>query len=219
MPMPTPSPSPSLPIIGQTIVVAFDLCSSSEIVDDLTKTGDVRPLITFFTDLRRHLAKEQKRTILFDLYKFTGDGWLLLFPANTDGESLLSFLENLSLFFAVAFRRCLLPHLSRKPGVVGITFGIEKGELVRIMMDGQQEYVGRAINVACRLQGALKDKGGPPGFSALVSNRVYADYFSNTTPHRVHKVTRRLRNIDGGSEFACRRLWLVRPFQATDGPS
>ena len=153
-------PMPRLAISGQAIVVAFDMCSSSDIVDDLTKTGNVPPLSTFFTDLRRYLAREQKRTIRFDLYKFTGDGWLLLFPASTDGERLLSFLESLSLFFAVAFRRCLLPHLSHKPAIVGISFGIEKGELVPIMMDGQQEFVGRAINVACRLQGALKDKGG-----------------------------------------------------------
>jgi len=212
-------PTPWLPTTRQAIVVAFDMCSSSQVVDHLTKTDNLRPLTTFYTDLRRYLAKQHKHAIPFEPYKFTGDGWILLFPPNTEGERLLEFLEALSLFFAVAFQRSLLPHLSRAPAGVGISFGIEKGDLVSIMMDGQQEFVGRAINVACRLQAAIKEKGPSPAYTALVSNRVYGEYFADATPHRVHKVTRNLRNIDGGAEFACRRIWLLRPFQATDGLS
>lgn len=207
------------PIGGQTVVVAFDMCSSSSIVDDLGKRGDVQPLTVFFGEMRRYLVKEQKRSVQFELYKFVGDGWLLLFPANTDGQRLLRFLEGLCLFFAVAFRRSLLPHLSRKPAVVGISFGIERGDLVPITMDGHREYVGRAINVACRLQAALKDKGGSPAYSALVSNRVYEGYFAEASAHRVRKVTRKLRNIDDGRDFECRRLWLLRPFASADEPS
>lgn len=208
-----------LTIGGQAIVVAFDMCSSSNIIEDLTRSKNVQPLTTFFGGLKRYLAKEQKATAPFDPYKFTGDGWLLLFPANTDGVRLLRFLENLCLYFVVEFRRSLLPHLSQKPALVGITFGIEKGELIPMTMYGQQEYVGRAINVACRLQAALKDKGGSPAYSALVSDRVYSEYFAQTKPHRVSKVTRNLRNMNGGTEFACRRLWLLRPFRSTDDPS
>jgi class 3 adenylate cyclase len=208
-----------LTISGQAIVVAFDMCSSSNIIDDLTRSKNVQPLTMFFGELKRYLAKEQKTTTPFDPYKFTGDGWLLLFPANTDGVRLLRFLENLCLYFVVEFRRSLLPHLSHKPALVGITFGIEKGELIPMTMYGQQEYVGRAINVACRLQAALKDKGSSPAYNALVSNRVYSEYFAQTKPHRVRKVTRNLRNISDAAEFACRRLWLLRPSLSTDDPS
>jgi len=207
-----------LTISGQAVVVAFDMCSSSNIIDDLTKSNNVQCLTTFFDALQRYLAKEQQKPAAFDPYKFTGDGWLLLFPAKTDGASLLNFLESLCLFFVVEFRRSLLPYLSRTPSLVGITFGIEKGEVIPMNMHGRQEYVGRAINVACRLQTALKDKGSSPAYSALVSNRVYDEYFSDTNPHRVNKVTRNLRNINGGSEFACRRLWLLRPYRTTDDP-
>jgi class 3 adenylate cyclase len=212
-------PNVSVPMSGQAIVVAFDMCSSSTIVDDLYRAGNLQPLRTFFLEMRSYLEKEQKRSVPFELYKFVGDGWLLLFPPNTDGKRLLAFLEQLCLFFAVAFRRSLLPHLSRHPAHVGISFGVEMGDLVSVVMDRQQEYVGRAINVACRLQAALKDKGGSPAYSALVSNRVYREYFAGTTPHRVHKVTRSLRNIDGGAIFECRRLWLLRPFTASNEPS
>jgi class 3 adenylate cyclase len=207
-----------LPIIEQAIVVAFDMCSSSNIIDDLTKGKNVQPLTKFFGELELYLAKEQS-TLPFDPYKFTGDGWLLLFPANTDGARLLRFLEGLCLFFVVEFRRSLLPHLSHKPALVGSSFGIEKGELIPITMNGQREYIGRAINVACRLQAALKDKGSSPANNALMSNRVYSEYFVQTKPHRVQKVTRTLRNINDGAEFACRRLWLLRPYLSTDEPS
>jgi class 3 adenylate cyclase len=208
-----------LTITGQAIVVAFDMCSSSNIIEDLTRNGNTQPLITFFGELQRHLAKEQRATLAFDPYKFTGDGWLLLFPANADGARLLRFLESLCLFFAVEFRRSLLPHLSHTPALIGITFGIEKGDVIRMAMQGQQEYVGRAINVACRLQAALKEKGNSPAYNALVSNRVYSEYFADTKPHRVIKVTRNLRNINDGAEFTCRRLWLLRPLRPADDPS
>ncbi len=208
-----------LPISGQAIVVVFDMCSSSNIIEDLTKSRNVQPLTTFFGQLKRYLAKEQRATLPFDPYKFTGDGWLLLFPASTDGVRLLRFLENLCLYFVVEFRRSLLPHLSHKPALVGITFGIDKGELIPVTMHGQQEYVGRAINIACRLQAAVVDKGRSPAYTALVSNRVYSEYFTETKPHRVVKVTRNLRNINDGTEFACRRLWLLRPYLSSDDPS
>lgn len=97
---------------GPTIVVAFDMCSSSNIIDDLWRSKNVQPLTAFYDALQRYLTKAQKITVPFDLYKFTGDGWLLLFPANTDGVRLLRFLEDLCLFFAVEFRQRLLPHLS-----------------------------------------------------------------------------------------------------------
>jgi hypothetical protein len=144
---------------------------------------------------------------------------LLLFPANTDGVRLLRFLENLCLYFVGEFRRSLFPHLSHTPKLVGISFGIDKGELIPLTMYGQQEYVGRAINIACRLQAAVTEKGGSPAYTALVSNRVYSEYFAQTEPHRVVKVTRNLRNINDGAEFACRRLWLLRPYLSTDDPS
>ena len=208
-----------LAINGQAIVVAFDMCSSSKIIDDLTKRNNVQPLKAFLGELKQYLAREQKATAQFDPYKFTGDGWLLLFPANTDGVRLLRFLENLCLYYVGEFRRSLFPHLSHTPKVIGISFGIDKGELIPLTIHGQQEYVGRAINIACRLQAAVTEKGASPAYTALVSNRVYGEYFAQAEPHRVVKVTRNLRNINDGAEFECRRLWLLRPYLPTDDPS
>ena len=65
---------PSKPIPEQAIVVVFDVCSSSNIVDDLHASGQLHCLTAFFTDLRRHLDREQRRSLPFNLYKFVGDG-------------------------------------------------------------------------------------------------------------------------------------------------
>ncbi len=195
------------------------MCSSSDIMEELTKHNNVQPLITFFDELKRFLAKEQKATALFDPYKFTGDGWLFCFrQILTACGSFISW-NTCAYSSSVEFQRSLFPHLSHTPELIGVTFGIDKGELIPLTVYGQQEYVGRAINVACRLQAAVKEKGRSPAYTALVSNRVYSEYFAQTEPHRVVKVTRNLRNMNDGAEFECRRLWLMRPYLSTDDPS
>jgi hypothetical protein len=74
-------------------------------------------------------------------------------------------------------------------------------------MYGQKEYVGRALNIACRLQASIKDKDDSPAYKALVSNAAYNKYFSSAANEaRVWKVRRTLRNIRGGSEFHCRKI-------------
>jgi hypothetical protein len=52
-----------------------------------------------------------------------------------------------------------------------------------------------------------------------MSDRVYREHFAHTDPHRVLKATRNLRNINDGAEFACRRVWLMRPYLLVDEPS
>jgi len=44
-------------ITGQAIVVAFDMCSSSNIIEDLTNRKNVQPPTTFLDELKRYLAK------------------------------------------------------------------------------------------------------------------------------------------------------------------
>jgi len=82
-----------LRIDGDAIVVAFDMCSSSDIIEELTLKGDMARFRGFLTKIKRYLASAQN-AVLFDPYKFTGDGWILLFPSDTKGQSLLTFLHS-----------------------------------------------------------------------------------------------------------------------------
>jgi hypothetical protein len=193
---------------GDTLVVAFDMCSSSDIVEKLTLKGGVRRFQKFLTKLEDYLAAAQK-TIFFDPYKFTGDGWILLFPPKTDGPALLTFLRDLCSFFEKELRNDVLRYLDTPHSLTGLTFGVEKGPLAPMTMCGGTEYVGRALNIACRLQNAVKDQRGSPAYKALVSNGVFNDYFSSAVGYKVFRVTRTLRNIRGGEQFQCRKINLL----------
>ena len=77
-------------------------------------------------------------------------------------------------------------------------------------MYGQKEYIGRALNIACRLQGSIKDNDKSPAYKALVSNSAYNKYLSSAGAHvKVWRVRRTLRNIRGGSDFYCRKIELL----------
>jgi hypothetical protein len=190
------------------VVVAFDICSSSDIIEELTLKGDMKRFQQFLTAIKRHLMEKQK-TITFVTYKFTGDGWILLFPENTDGKVLLKFLKDLCVFFRKELRSQILRYLDTPPGITGLTFGLEKGPLGAMLMYGKTEYVGRSLNIACRLQSAVKDKGGSPAYKALVSNAVFNDYLEPAKNFRIFKVKRTLRNIRGGVAFRCRKIELL----------
>ena len=195
-------------IVGDAIVVAFDMCSSTDIIEELTLSGDLQRFKKFLNSFKQYLAAAQ-RSIVFDPYKFTGDGWILLFPENTDGKRLIKFLQGLCRFFRKEFTQQVLRHLATPPSITGLTFGIERGPLAPMTIYGQREYVGRAINVACRLQSSVKDKGGSPAYKALVSNGAFNKYFFGARNVKILKARRTLRNIRGGSEFHCRKMELL----------
>ncbi len=195
------------PVIdGSALVVAFDMCSSTDVIEELTLNGDIELLEALLTAVKEHLAAAQDR-VLFDPYKFNGDGWILLFPANADGPAVFEILQGLCKFYEKAFAKIVYRHLATPPRVTGLTFGIDRGTVRRIKMYGQNEYVGRAINVACRLQASIKDKDQSPGYKALVSNAAYNRYFGAASKTvKVWKVKRTLRNIRSGADFHCKKI-------------
>ena len=197
-------------ITDELIVVSLDMCSSSDLIEELTLKGDLTRLQHFFTSLKQHLMHAQHE-LVFDVYKFTGDGWILLFPVNTPGTELLAFLRSLCVFFKREFQKQILKYLDTPPQVTGLVFCLERGILGRMKMFGRIEYIGRAINIACRLQKAVGDKGGSPAYKALTSNAVFNDYFSEVQNYKVFRAKRTLRNIRGGAVFRCRKIELLSP--------
>ena len=164
-----------LGIFQEARAVAFARCSSSDLIEELTLRGDLHRFTKFITSIKEYLARVQKITP-FDPYKFTGDGWILLFPTNTDGPALLTFLKDLCVFFRTQLREQVLDHVGTTPSITGLTFGIEGGPLAAMKIYGQNEYLGRALNIACRLQNAAKDKRSSRAYVALVSNGVFNQY-------------------------------------------
>jgi hypothetical protein len=199
--------------IENRIVVVADICSSSDIMEDLLRTGNIvhwRDLLVF---LKESLSEDSK-TIGFQLYKFTGDGWILLFRSDSDGTTIIEFLSKLLSQFDTGFRDKILPFLESPPDIVGLTFGMDFGPLVKMEMMERDEYVGRAINLACRLQSQIGETDILSGYRVMISHRLFQSIENRLTKFSPELTRRKLKNIVRGSDFSCYRLSISQiPFK------
>lgn len=192
--------------VHDLVVVAFDMCSSSRILEDLTRTDSLKQYDRLLKGLREWLSSDAKAS-KYVLYKFTGDGWLLLFPADgVTGDGLMSFLLRLSKAHQSYREKFIDDHLESIPAEKGLTYGVEMGSVRKLVLGDEVEFVGRAINVACRLQAAVKDKGRGPDYRCLLSRRVYNTYMKKLAKYTFVPVKRTLRNISGGEDYRCYKV-------------
>ena len=98
---------------------------------ELLLAGEMRCLTDFLTAIKRKLATAVYCPI--DPYKFTGDGWILLFPLDTDGAALIAFLERLCRFYENEFRTRVQPNLTIRQSWLG--FPLESTELAVVNED------------------------------------------------------------------------------------
>jgi class 3 adenylate cyclase len=192
------------PISVRKLVLIFDICSSTTILEDLIRTENQGAWQAVLTNLKRFMWQLRKDAAFFDMYKFMGDGWILLFDDGAvTGAQLMEIASRLCNAYAFLFRNHVEPVLSVMPKHVGITFGADEGSLVRIVMNKQREYVGRAINVAARLQSAVKQqKGAPPGTLLITKNA-----FARLRLKRKTKLVQcKLANVTGGDEYHVHKL-------------
>lgn len=83
------------------------------------------------------------------------------------------------------------------------------GTLVRMVMNGRHEYIGRPLNIAARLQSAIGDNDDSPQGKVLMSNSVYATIQKDLSEnYKVRPARRTLKNISGGKDYRCKKLWL-----------
>ena len=193
--------------VVEKIVVAFDMCSSSNIIEDLTLTNNVKAMRDIIIQTKNFLRRESKK-FRFIRYKFTGDGWILLFPIDISGTELMSFLTQLSKRFKTELRNRVLSVLDEVPSITGLTFGLDRGRLIKFIIDKKPEYIGRPLNVACRLQSAIDQRDSAPQYKVLMSKHAFKAFSDDLAGYTMWKVTRSLRNIRGGKRFRCIKLHL-----------
>ena len=194
----------------EKIVVAFDICSSTTIIEDLSLTNNVARFLDLLDDVGQ-LLFEKKSDLKFEVYKFVGDGWILLFPSDTSGQQLIRFLHLLALTFENRFREHLGSILEVSPRIRGLTFGVDVGTIHRAPLFAKNEYIGRALVVACRLQAAVKEHVEVPSNKVLVSRPFFQRYLASVPDiqrHHPAETVRRLRNIRNGEDFHCVMLSL-----------
>jgi hypothetical protein len=197
-----------IPKIEQKIVVTFDICSSTTIIEDLHKTENITKWRDFLIWMKNYLVLKAKVSNYL-IYKFTGDGWILLFDFNFPGDELIKFLTDFCIQFKMRYTGKIESFLETPPIISGMTFGIDRGSLTTILMNDKLEYVGRAINVACRLQSAIKDKDEAPQYKLLMTRPLYQNIRSSISKIKVVEVKRKLRNIAGGDDVHCVKMKLL----------
>lgn len=201
----------SEPKTTKKIVVVFDICSSTAILEDLLLNEKLEKWRDLLIGIKNFLRIEST-TVRFEIYKFLGDGWILLFPEDVNEDALIQFLVKLSKKFGTLYKK-VDAVLTTKISTVGLTFGIDKGTLICVTMNQQREYIGRPLNVAARLQSSLKDNDKKPQYKGLISRTVYNEFSRDTKrelikTHKIVKVKRKLRNIVGGDNYRCMKLRL-----------
>lgn len=197
---------------ARKIVVVFDITSSTRILENLLYNEKQ----THWRDLLIHLKTfitNQSENFDFDIYKFIGDGWILLFPEDFDGFEIIDFLYELSDKFKKRYIT-VEKHLNIKVNNVGLTFGIDKGTLIYLTMNGLREYIGKPINVATRLQGAIIDKDKYPQNKVLISKNTYSDFSAKaqkdiSNKFNVSDESRKLKNILKEEDFWCVKVSLL----------
>jgi class 3 adenylate cyclase len=160
------------------------------------------------------ISAAARRRFLLRITKFVGDGWLLFFPDALTGEppvhgdAILDYLDGLERLYRSAYRHEIQPRLSNPPAITGLTYGIDAGLLLPVTLSGRREYVGWPLNLACRLQGAIKDQDERPQKKVLMSQNVYERHKQRLDRFQPSPVVRRLRNVRGADDVACVKLAL-----------
>ncbi len=192
--------------VARKIVVVFDICSSSNILEGMKLNDSLAQYYNFLIRIKNFLL-ESSAGYRFETYKFLGDGWILLFAADA-GAELRGFIPKLAEFVDETLKIKVLPSLESQPAVLGITCGVDSGFLRKIVMMGRVEFVGRPINIACRLQELVKHNVTRPQNQVLMSGAAYEMIFckANAKQWLPKREKYTLRNINGGRDYKCVRL-------------
>ncbi len=196
--------------IVKKIVVFFDICSSTSILEDLIRTENQLKWRNLLINLKKFLCSKQS-DLNFEIYKFLGDGWVLMLEPQSEGLDILFFLDELSKRFLECYNQKIKDVLTTRIPNVGLTFGMDIGSCIRFVMNDRKEYTGRPLNVAARLQGAIGQRDESPQYKVLLSNNLYATFEDQKRIKRKYKIgraKRTLKNISGGDEYLCRKIWL-----------
>lgn len=194
------------PEIVRNLVIFSDICSSTTILEDLKATDNLGSWVNLLINLKENfIGWGQQRGI--EMHKFIGDGWVFLAAHDITKDRLFGFLDQCWYILDIAMREeNIYDKLSRTPEPLGLTFGIDSGELIKLEMNEQVEYVGRPLNVAARLQGAAKKYSKGNSVSGLISRSALAQLRGEITDPDFSKfepVKVSLKNIGGGQEIDC----------------
>jgi class 3 adenylate cyclase len=184
-------------------VFVFDICSSTSIIEDLHRTEQTARYDELIRSIRTFLQQNQK-SFGYEIYKFVGDGFILLFSETQAMDSIMTFSIALTTKCFIFIKDFLATYVETTSlERTGLTTGIDKGEVFYTDLGdaGLCEYFGRPINVACRLQASL-DKPEHAN-KVLISKKCYLEISSKALRIACAETKRKLRNVNSTMEVRC----------------
>lgn len=198
--------------IEDAIVVTLDICSSSMLIEDLLKNDRSKLWRDLIISTKDYLMAQAPRYNA-EVHKFIGDGWLIFFRQPYSGKGLLEFLSDVYAHFTQLYEETVVSSLDTPPEIAGLTFGIDEGRLIKVEMRDQIEFIGRPINIACRLQGKIEKDDIENGFRVLMSNRLFNDLKADLKDCYHLVTTKQLKNIGDGKHFTCYLISIDKGFR------
>jgi len=184
----------------ERFVVVFDICSSSKILEDLQNNGQLKEWKWFWEKINKYIKDESNNGEKYIVYKFVGDGFIILFnPIFVD--DILEFCFDLAKIVNILIDKIIENYINVELERKGITIGIDYGELIQVRIDDKDEYTGKAINIASRLQSTLKEKNHANKMllSKNVKNKICKNYQNALYIER----KRELHNLFNDKPFYC----------------
>jgi class 3 adenylate cyclase len=188
--------------MGEQTVLAFDICSSSAMLENLHLTNRTEKYEILIHDIVRFLEKNAAH-YNYEIYKFLGDGFILIFSESTSIYLILEFCTALTSECNAYIKEFLRQHIETEDGIPrrGITIGVDKGYITKLSIDGKDEYVGRPINVSTRFQSSLD--GEEHTNRALLSLKLYQEIKEPNFKTLCSQTSRTLKNMANNAKVKC----------------
>jgi hypothetical protein len=188
--------------MGEQSVLTFDICSSSAMLEDLHRRNEIEKYSILIDDIMRFLKKNATR-YNYDIYKFLGDGFILIFSDSTSIDLILEFCTALTSECNAYIKEFIHLHIEAEGSIRrrGITMGVDKGYVSKLLIDGKDEYVGRPINISTRFQSSLD--GEEHTNRALLSLKLYYEIKEPNFKALCNETSRTLKNMANNSKVKC----------------
>jgi len=186
-------------------VLTFDICSSTSMLEDLHRTNTIEEYTVLISDIMTFL-KSNSTQYGYEIYKFLGDGFILIFQDSTLIDSILEFCVALTNDCNAYIEKFISEKIEAETGILrkGITIGIDRGYVSKLSINGKDEYVGRPINVSTRLQSSLDKK--EHANRVLMSFKLYREIEELRFKSLCTETTRILKNIANDEKLKCYEL-------------
>jgi class 3 adenylate cyclase len=184
-------------------VLVFDVCSSTSIIEDLVSNEQPQYFSRLLSVLQEFLQTKNSQYD-YEVYKFMGDGYILLFTASTSMDMILEFYIQLVGYISSVLEWFVHDYLAATElPRLGISAGLDFGSLHEFNDEhsSNTEYFGKAINLATRFQSSQER---PDNVNRLLfSSKLYLKINEYLLRVACTERTRTLKNINKGEPIRC----------------